>query len=50
MVVEDIVDTGLTLTGLMKDFKQRDPKNLKLASLLFKPARCKHKVHIDYLG
>ena len=50
LVVEDIVDTGLTLTGLLEDFKQRDPKNLKLASLLFKPARCQHKVNIDYLG
>lgn len=50
LVVEDIVDTGLTLTGLMEDFRQRDPKTLKLASLLFKPSRCKHKVTIDYLG
>ena len=50
LVIEDIVDTGLTLTGLLEDFKQRNPKNLKLASLLYKPARCKHKVNIDYLG
>ena len=50
LVVEDIVDTGLTLSNLLEVFKSRKPKSLKLASLLFKPARLKHKVPIDYLG
>ena len=50
LVVEDIVDTGLTLSGIIKDFKGRDPKNLKTCSLLFKPARLENKVDIDYLA
>lgn len=50
LIVEDIVDTGLTLTTLLKMLKVRGPKSLKLASLLFKPSRNVHKVDIDYLG
>lgn len=50
LIVEDIVDTGLTLTTLLKMLHLREPKNLKLASLLFKPSRNIHKVPIDYLG
>jgi hypoxanthine phosphoribosyltransferase len=50
IIVEDIVDTGLTLTTLLKMLKVRDPKSLKLASLLFKPSRNKYPVPIDYLG
>lgn len=50
LIVEDIVDTGLTLTTLLKMLKVRGPKSLKLASLLFKPSRNIHKVDIDYLG
>jgi len=50
LVVEDIVDTGLTLTKLFEMIKHESPASLKLASLLFKPARNKHKVPIDYLG
>lgn len=50
LIVEDIVDTGNTIKKLMKNFKDRNPKSLKLASLLFKPARLEHDVSIDYLG
>lgn len=50
LVVEDIVDTGLTLSGIVKDFKGRDPKSLKTCSLLFKPARLENPVDIDYLA
>ncbi|MAX66424.1 MAG: hypoxanthine phosphoribosyltransferase [Bacteriovoracaceae bacterium] len=50
LIVEDIVDTGLTITTLLKMLEIRDPKQVKLASLLFKPSRNKHKVPIDYLG
>ena len=48
LIVEDIVDTGLTITTLLKMLEIRDPKQVKLASLLFKPSRNKHKVPIDY--
>lgn len=50
LVVEDIVDTGLTLSEVLKFLKFKNPKSLKLASLLHKPARQVHEVPIDYLA
>lgn len=50
LIVEDIVDTGLTIKTLKEMLKLRNPKSIKLASLLFKPARNKHTADIDYLG
>lgn len=50
LIVEDIVDTGLTIKTLMEMMAVRKPKKVKLASLLFKPVKLKHKVNIDYLG
>ncbi|MCO4752845.1 MAG: hypoxanthine phosphoribosyltransferase [Bacteriovoracaceae bacterium] len=50
IVVEDIVDTGLTIQTLKQTLEARGPKTIKLASLLFKPSRNKHPVNIDYLG
>lgn len=50
IVVEDIVDTGLTMAYLMKNLETRKPRSVKLASLLHKPARTRVPVAIDYLG
>ena len=50
LIVEDIVDTGHTMKALLKELEGRAPKSLKLASLLYKPARNIHPVKIDYLG
>lgn len=50
LVVEDIVDTGLTLNVLLRMLKERKPRSVKLASLLHKPSKTKHNVEIDYLG
>jgi hypoxanthine phosphoribosyltransferase len=50
LIVEDIVDSGLTIKTLMEILSVRKPKSIKLASLLFKPVKLKHKVQIDYLG
>ncbi len=50
VVVEDIVDTGLTISFLLKHFKLKNVKNLKLCSLLRKKARLKVDVPVDYLG
>ena len=50
LIVEDIVDTGLTIKTLMEILQVRKPKSVKLASLLFKPSKIKHSVKIDYLG
>lgn len=50
LVIEDIVDTGLTLSEVLKYLKIKRPKALKLASLLHKPSRQIHEVKIDYLA
>ena len=50
LVVEDIVDTGLTSDVIMKRIRRRNPKSLKMASLLYKPSRIKCETTIDYLG
>jgi hypoxanthine phosphoribosyltransferase len=50
LLVEDIVDTGLTIQYLMKALKARNPKSLKIATLLSKPSRRKVNVPVDYIG
>lgn len=50
LIVEDIVDSGLTIKTLIEMLSVRKPKTVKLASLLFKPSKLQHKVNIDYLG
>lgn len=50
LIVEDIVDTGLTIAHLLELFHTRHPASIKVCSLLHKPARTKIEVPIDYLG
>ncbi|MBX5483438.1 MAG: hypoxanthine phosphoribosyltransferase [Myxococcaceae bacterium] len=50
LVVEDIVDTGLTMQFLLENLRARHPRSIKLATLLEKPARARAKIHIDYKG
>ena len=50
ILVEDIVDTGLTISFLIKHMKLKNHKSLKLCSLLLKRARLKVEVPVDYLG
>ena len=50
LIIEDIVDTGLTVKTLLRMMEIRKPKSMRLASLLYKPSKIKHKVNIDYLG
>lgn len=50
LLIEDIVDTGLTSFYLLEFYRRKKPKQLKLASLLFKPALAKYQVSIDYMG
>jgi hypoxanthine phosphoribosyltransferase len=50
IVVEDILDTGLTLRYLLSVFQQRKPKNLRVAVLLDKEERRLTEVHADYVG
>ncbi len=50
LVVEDILDTGLTLAYLRKLFLQQHPKTLRIATLLDKPSRRIEKIEADYVG
>lgn len=50
VIVEDIVDTGLTLTYLQEILGARSPRNLRTACLLSKPSRRKVDVKVDYVG
>jgi hypoxanthine phosphoribosyltransferase len=50
LIVEDIVDTGLSMRYLLENLATRHPRSVKLCSLLHKPARSRVKIPIDYLG
>jgi hypoxanthine phosphoribosyltransferase len=50
LIVEDIVDTGLTLTYLQDILRARSPRNLRTACLLSKPSRRKIEVNVEYVG
>lgn len=50
IVVEDIVDSGITLSYLMQVLQQRKPKSLRIATLLDKPDRRQRSVNVDYVG
>ena len=50
LVVEDILDTGITLTYLRKIFLQHHPRSLRIATLLDKPSRRLEPIQADYVG
>jgi hypoxanthine phosphoribosyltransferase len=50
ILVEDILDTGLTLSYLLRVLRQRKPKTLRVAALLDKPSRRRVNVTGDYIG
>jgi hypoxanthine phosphoribosyltransferase len=50
IIVEDIVDTGLTLNYLAENLMSRDPASVKICTLLDKPSRRVEPVEIDYNG
>jgi hypoxanthine phosphoribosyltransferase len=50
VIVEDIVDTGLTLTYLQDILRARAPRSLRTACLLSKPSRRQTDVKVDYVG
>ena len=50
LVVEDIIDTGRTLAYLLDNLQQRNPKSLKLCTLLDKPEERVTEVDVDYVG
>jgi len=50
IIVEDIVDTGLTLSYLQEILRAREPRSLRTACLLSKPSRRKVEVKVEYIG
>ena len=50
LIVEDIIDSGLTLSNLVAALKTRNPKSLKLCTLLDKPQRRTVDIPVDYVG
>lgn len=50
VVVEDIIDTGLTLSYVLRSLRQRAPASLKVATFLDKPSRRCTPIDIDYVG
>jgi hypoxanthine phosphoribosyltransferase len=50
VIVEDIVDTGLTLTYLQDILRARNPRSLRTACLLSKPSRRQVNVKVEYIG
>ena len=50
LLIEDIVDTGLTMDYLIKMLEAREPKSVTCATLLFKPEALKKEVELDYVG
>lgn len=50
LVVEDIVDTGISLSILLESLCQKNPASVRLCALLDKPSRRKKPIIIDYLG
>lgn len=50
IIVEDIVDSGVTLDRIIKDLNKLNPASIKVASLLFKPNAYKMDIPVDYIG
>lgn len=50
VIIEDIIDTGVTIEGLKEMFKRQNVKHFKIATLFFKPEAYKKDIKIDYVG
>ena len=50
VIVEDIVDSGVTLNYLLHVLEQRKPRSIRIAALLDKPERRLRPVHVSYVG
>ncbi len=50
VVLEDIVDTGNTLSGFLPQLEAKGPASVKVAALLVKPEALEHEVKVDYIG
>ena len=50
IILEDIIDTGKTLSVFLPQLEHQQPRSLKICALLHKPESMEHPVRIDYLG
>ena len=50
VVLEDIVDTGITIDNILKQLEEMKPKEVKIATLLLKPDALQKQVQLDYVG
>jgi hypoxanthine phosphoribosyltransferase len=50
IIVEDIIDTGLTMRYLLDNLATRHPASVKICSLLSKPSRARTRIPVRYLG
>lgn len=50
VIIEDIVDSGNTMAALIDELTDLDPAEIRIATLLYKPAAMKKKLHLDYVA
>lgn len=50
VIIEDIVDSGVTMDNMLEELKLMKPESVRIASCLFKPAAFQKDFHIDYMG
>jgi len=50
IILEDIVDTGITLEQILHELNKQNPKNIKVTTFLFKPEAYTKNIKIDYVG
>lgn len=50
IIVEDIIDTGRTLTEVLEYLKQKNPNSIKIATMLSKPSRRVMELNVEYIG
>lgn len=50
LIVEDIIDSGLTLSWLLKNLRSRNPRSIRIVTLLRKPEAIKVDIAVDYVG